>query len=218
MEINENLGLDLDSIILKHDKGVENAQKLYHLLVTYNMYSIILLKAMQNRNGVDSNVLKDYSRLVCYRDSISDLLSLFKDNEYLKGRNLTDYDETDVLFLIDNTTLLRVMHYNAYDYRIGDAIINYDLLGIDDCKLRTNIENVYAGDPYYCDHHFENKKAFGLYAGENLITPSYVFDSKIQSYDGKSIREVLFIQSIEEIYEKITAAKDENVKKLILSK
>ena len=218
MKINENLVLDLDSSIIKHDKNIEQAQKLYHLLVTYNTYSIMVLRAMQNRNGVNSNVMNHYSKLICYRDSISDLFASFKDNEYIQGINLTDRDESDILFLIDNTTLLRVNHYNTYNYRNGDAIINYHLLNIDDCKFRINEKSVYHGDPYYCDHHYENEKAFGLYEGKELITPSYIFDSKIQNYNGKSIREVLSIQSLDEIYEKITAVKDENVKKLVLSK
>ena len=64
----------------------------------------------------------------------------------------------------------------------------------------------------------EDKKAFGIFENNSLITPSYALTSELEKYHNIDIRDILKIQPIEEIYEKINEAKNIKTKTLMLIK
>lgn len=215
----EKKGLDLEHEI---ENGQENAKKtkeLYQLLSSYNAYSILLMKAKSEYERKKVNLKQYYSDSDCYEKQIADLFSLFKSDECLRVKQLEGNNKQDMLFLIDQDTLLRMNSFEDMDSDIdGLFAIDYDLLRINNCIAKVYNENVYCGDPYYCDSHWEDRKAFGLFYKGNLITPSYTLDSRFKKYDNMDIRQILKPQSLDEIYEKITDAKNIKTKKLVLTK
>ena len=46
------------------------------------------------------------------------------------------------------------------------------------CICKVYNQNIYCGDPYYCDTHSEDKEAFGLFNNKELVTPSYSLDNQ----------------------------------------
>ena len=100
----------------------------------------------------------------------------------------------------------------------GLTNINYQFLKINNCTAKIYKENIYCYDPYYYDSHYEVKDAFGLFYKNNLITPSYIVEEQFRNYDNMDIREILKVQSLDDILEKIHEAKNRKTKKLILTK
>ena len=84
---------------------------------------------------------------------------------------------------------------------------------INNCKGKIYKQSIYCGDPYYCDQHWEDREAFGFFYNDTLITPAYALDNKYISYDNVDIREILKVQTLDDIHEKMNKAK-----KLILTK
>ena len=124
-----------------------------------------------------------------------------------------------MLFLIDQDTLLRIYSFDIMNSTIdGLSRIDYNFFKINNCKGKVYKQSVYCGDPYYCDYHWEDKDAFGFFYNGSLVTPSYVLDSKFNAYDNLDIREILKVQSLDEIHEKIKEAQNIKAKKLILTK
>lgn len=208
---------------LKHEieigeKNAKKVEELYQLLSSYNAYSILLFKAKKEYEKKKINIKEYYSHSNCYEKQIKDLFSLFKKNECLKVKQLSGMNDRDMLFLIDQDTLLRMSSFDIMDAYEDLSDIDYELLKINSCNAKVFNESVYCGDPYYCDYHSENKEAFGLFYNGMLITPSYQLDSQFRKYNKMDIRDILQIQSLDEIYEKIIEAKDTKVKKLVLTK
>lgn len=205
--------------IKEGQRSAKNAKKVYQLLSTYNAYNILLLEAKQEseRKKIINN--QHYPDSDCYEDRIEDLFGVFKSNECLRGKRLSGFNNKDMLFLIDQNTLLRLNSLYAMNSHIaGLSIIDYSLLKITECTAKVYQEKIFSGDPYYCDYHWEAKDALGLFDGDNPITPGYVLNNQLASYDNMDIREILKQQSLDEIYEKITEAKNTKVKKLVLTK
>ena len=202
---------ELEQKIESNLEAEDKARELVRLLKSYNAFSMLLFRA---KNGNSSNMHRE-SDLICYKDQFKDLFSLFKNDEYLINKVLHKNDETDILFLIDYSTILKINYYGNYNYNDGNTILHYELINIDNCKAKINIENVYCGDPYYFDYHSEKKYAFGFYDGNRLITPTYALNNQTKDYDGKDIREILQVQSLDEIYEKLTTVKDEKIQSLL---
>ena len=202
--------------------GEENARKakdLYQLLSSYNAYAILLMKAKCEYENKKLNIKQHYSDSDCYRNQIKDLFSLFKSDECLMVNQISSSGVRDILFLLDPDILLRMYSFDKMNSHIvGGSVIGYDFLKIDNCMAQLYEQSVYCGDPYYCDYHFEDKEAFGLFQNGKLVTPSYVLDSQLKLYNNMDIRNILKIQSLDEIYKKITDAKDEKMKKLVLTK
>ena len=124
-----------------------------------------------------------------------------------------------MLFLIDQDTLLRMNSFDIINSNIGGlSNIDYNLLKIKDCKALVYKKRVYCRDPYYCDEHYEEQDAFGLFCGDKLVTPVYQLDSQSKIHDNMNIREILKPQSIDEIHDKITQAKNTKAKRLVLTK
>lgn len=211
--------LDLQNEIVVGEENAKKAKELYELLSSYNAYSILLLKARSEYERKKLNFNQCYLDSNCYKDQGEDLFSIFNSDECLKVKQLLTLGDKDMLFLIDNDTLLRINSFDIINsYARGLSRIHYDLLEISECRARIYNQSVYSGDPYYCDYHSEEKEAFGLLDNGNLVTPSYVLDSQFKFYDNMDIREILKIQSLDEIYGKITEAKNKKVKNLILTK
>lgn len=211
--------LDLE---IKITVGQENAKKtkeLYQLLSSYNAYSILLLKAKQEYEKKDTNIRQYYSDSDCYEKQVFDLFSLFKKDEFLSCKLLEQRNHADMLFLIDQDTLLRINSFEIMNSTIdGLSHINYNLLKINNCKAKIYKQSVYCGDPYYSDSHWEDKDAFGLFYNGSLVTSSYILDSQFRDYDNMDIREILKVKTLDEIHDKISEAKNIKAKKLILTK
>ena len=214
----EKLLFNLEKEIELGMQRANNTKELYQLLSSYNAYNILLLKAQNEYEKTNSNIKQYYIDKECYRTQIEDLFSLFKNNECLKLKEICIGDHMDMLFLIDENTILRMYSFDKV-YSLDDlSCIGYYLLNINDCKVKIYDKDVYCGDPYYSDYHFETKEAFGLFDNNRLITPNYALDIQFKIYDSKDIRKILKIQSLDEIYRKIKLAKEEKEKKLVLIK
>ena len=215
----EKLLLDLEMEIANGQESAKNIKELYQLLSSYNAYSILLLKAQQEYEEKKANIKQYYSDSNCYKNQTVDLFSLFKSDEYLSGKIIGETNHKNMLFLIDSDTLLRIYSFDIMNSIISDlSYIDYNLLKIDSCKAKIYKQDVYCGDPFYCDSHWEDKDAFGLFYNGKLVTPGFVLDSQFETYDNMDVREILKVQSLEEIHEKINEAKNIKAKKLILTK
>ena len=196
----------------------EKTKELYELLSTYNAYITLLMKAKSNYEDKKIDVRKYYSNDICYRKRVNDLFKLFKSNENLEGQLLKSPRQRDLIFLIDQETLLKIKNSENFGTSLLDCNIDYSLLRIDDCICKIFEESIYHRDPYYCESYYEDEEAFGLVSNKKLITPSYKLEEEHKDYEDKDIREVLKPQSIDEVLEKITEAKEEKVKQLVLTR
>lgn len=215
----EKLLLDLETEITNGQENAKKTKELYQLLSSYNAYSILLLKVKQEYEIKKANIKQYYSDSDCYKNQTVNLFSLFKSDECLSGKIISEISREDILFLIDQDTLLRIYSFDITNSTIGGlSHIDYNLLKINNCKGKVYKQSVYCGDPYYCDSHWEDKDAFGFFYNGSLVTPGYVLDSKFSTYDNVDIREILKVQSLDEIHEKINKAKNIKTKKLILTR
>lgn len=201
----------LEDKIIKNQKDIYKIKELYHLISSYNAYILLLLKA----KGKELNIKNNTN---CYENQIDNLFSLFTNNECLKLNQLVNYNNKDMLFLINQNTLFRIHNFNIINSTL-DAIynINYQLLNIKNNKCKTKIydETIYYNDPYYYSYNSFKEKSLGIFCDNKLITPSYRLDDQLIKYDNMDIREILQVQSFEDIYNKITKAKEEKIKKLL---
>lgn len=210
--------LDIEKEITLGQENARRTYELYQLLSSYNAYSDLILKAKKEYKFKETYLqqAKPYSK--CYRNQINDLFSLFKSDEYLKLSFLSALNkDSDMLFLIDENTLLRLKSYDIYNTNIiGLSRLDYEILKINRAIAKIYTEKVYFGDPYYCDKHWEEKEAFGIFENNSLVTPRYAYTGELEKYDNIDIREILKVQTIEEIYEKINEAKNIKAKTLTL--
>lgn len=215
----EKLLLELEKEIATGQENAKKAKELYQLLSSYNAYSILLLRAKQEYERKKAGIKQYYADADCYEAQIADLFALFKSDECLTCELISRINSKDMLFLIDQDTLLRLNAFDIINSNIaGLSSIDYSLLRINNCEARIYMQRVYCSDPYYLDYHWGEKEAFGLFYNGSLVTPSYKLDSQFRAYDNMDIREILKVQSLDEIYEKISEAKNMKAKKLVLSK
>lgn len=212
--------LDIEKEITLGQENARRTYELYQLLSSYNAYSDLILKAKKEYKFKETYLqqTKPYSK--CYRNQINDLFSLFKSDEYLKLSFLSALNkDSDMIFLIDENTLLRLKSYDIYNTNIiGQSRLDYEILKINRAIAKIYTEKVYCGDPYYCDKHWEAKEAFGIFENNSLVTPRYAYNGELEKYDNIDIREILKVQPIEEIYAKISEAKNIKAKTLMLKK
>lgn len=209
--------LDIEKEIIVGEENARRAYELYQLLSTYNAYSQVLLKAKEDQK---TSILRYGLYSHCYRNQINYLFSLFKSEECLKTSFISSINnERDMLFLIDENTLLRLNSRDVVNSIIpNSSTLDYFILNCSNAVAKVYKQKVYCGDPYYCDKHWEDKKAFGIFENNSLITPSYALTSELEKYHNIDIRDILKIQPIEEIYEKINEAKNIKSKTLMLKK
>ena len=211
--------LDLEMEIKNGQEKARRAEELYQLLTTYNAYCALLLKAMQEYERTRVNIKQDYLEPECYESQANDLFSIFKSDECLSGTIMSEQERKDTIFLIDQDNLLRITSYDiASPTTIGLSDISYDLLKISSCMAKVYKQSIYHRDPYYCYSYFEEKDSFGLFHNDSLITPSFELKNQFKPYDNMDIREILRIQTLEEIHDKLNESKNEKVKKLTLTR
>ena len=207
---------ELKKEIKEGQANAKRAEELYQLLSSYNAYNILLLKAKIEHERLKAKSNNYYLYSDCYEEQINDLFSTFKSNECLRLKQIEGINEKDMIFLIDQDTLLIMNSFDIMNSNIGGlSSIDYDLLKINNCMAKIYKENVYCGDPYYCDSHFEEKNAFGLFYREELITPSYELESRFRAYDNKDIRDILKVQSLDDIQDKINQAKNKKIARVL---
>lgn len=206
--------LDLEKSIINGQKEEEKTYELYKLLSSYNAYCFLLLKAQSQLKNETTNI--NYINSDCFKDQIPCLFSTFESNECLKLSHLEN-KEKDILFLINQNTILRINYYDNMNTIIDDVShISYSFLRFSDLIARTYNKKVYNRNPYYCEEYYEDKNAFGLYSNGLLITPNYELDDSLKQFNNMDITDILTPQSLDEIYYKITDAKKE--KSLILTR
>ena len=211
--------LDLEKEIINGHENEKKTKELYQLLSSYNAYCSLLLKVKQQYEKKENSIKQYYLNSDCYKMQTADLFKTFKNDEYLIGKLITQTNHEDMLFLIDQDTLLRIYSFDIKNSTIvGLSCIQYNLLKINNCKAKIYKQSVYYRDPYYCDSHEEYKDALGFFNNGNPVTPGYVLDSQFNAYDNVDIREILKVQSLDDIYEKINEAKNIKSKKLVLTK
>ena len=210
--------LDIAKEITIGQEDARKAYELYQLLSSYNAYTNLFIKIENAQKG--TNIIQGNFYSDCYRNQINDLFSLFKSDECLKTSFESPLNnERNMLFLIDENTLLRLSSFDIYNTNIiGASHIDYNITKINEAIAKVYSQKVYCGDPYYCDEHWEEKEAFGIFENNSLITPSYALTSELEKYNNIDIREILKVQSIDEIYEKINEAKNIKAKTLMLTK
>lgn len=210
--------LDIAKEITIGQEDARKAYELYQLLSSYNAYTNLFIKIENAQKG--TNIIQGNFYSDCYRNQINDLFSLFKSDECLKTSFASPLNnERNMLFLIDENTLLRLSSFDIYNTNIiGASHIDYNITKINEAIAKVYSQKVYCGDPYYCDEHWEEKEAFGIFENNSLITPSYALTSELEKYNNIDIREILKVQSIDEIYEKINEAKNIKAKTLMLTK
>lgn len=210
--------LDIEKEIIVGQENTRKAYELYQLLSSYNAYTNLFIKIKNAQKGTNINQGNFYSD--CYRNQINDLFSLFKSDECLKTSFVSPLNnERNMLFLIDENTLLRLSSFDIYNTNIiGASHIDYNITKINEAIAKVYSEMLYCGDPYYCDKHWEKKKVFGIFNDNSLITPRYALTTELEKYNNIDIREILKVQSIDEIYEKINEAKNIKAKTLMLTK
>ena len=212
----EKLLLDLEKEIKDGQANAKRTEELYQLLSSYNAYNILLLKAKVELEKLKVKTNNYYPYSDCYREQINDLFSLFKSDEYLRLKQLSGINTKDMIFLINQDTLLRMNSFDIMNSNIGGlSRIGYEIININNCKAKIYKKDVYCGDPYYCDSHFEKKNAFGLFYREDLITPSYELDSQFREYDNMDIRDMLRVQSLDDIQDKINQAKNKKIARVL---
>ncbi len=215
---------NIERLINVGEKDAKKAKKEYELLSTYNAYNILLWSVKKEQEQGVKDYYKDsenYFDSYCYVDQIDDLFSLFNENECLKVKNIDklNEDDKDMIFLINQNTLLRLNSFYAMNSSIDDlANTDYELLKIDNCKAKIYNSEIYHYDSYYCESYYENKKAFGLFDNDSLISQGYILNRRLREYNNMDIRDILKIQSLDDIHDKITEAKNNKVKKLTLNK
>lgn len=214
-----NILSDLEYKIMKDQENTKNAKELYEVLSTYNAYSILFLKARNEYEGNKINIRQYYSDSNCYKAQIEDLFSVFKSDECLMMDQISRINDQDILFLVDKSTLLRINSFDIFNSYIGGlSSVSYEFLKIHNCEFKIYKQSVYFSDPYYYDYHWLDKDAIGLFYDEKLISPAYAICDNLRKYNNMDIREILNVLSLDEIYEKITIAKDNKAKKLVLTK
>lgn len=204
-----------DEIVLGNDDA-KKARELYELLSTYNAYSLLFLKAKQEYEKTAISNPR-YIQADCFEKQIKNLFTSFKKNECLTFEQLCTSDNSkDKLFLLDNDTLLRISsstNNNGYT-----SSMYYQISKINDCTAKAYKEVVFYSDPYYYESYYSKKDALGWFCDNTLITPSYKFDDNSKRFIDRDIRDVLKVQSIDDIHDRLTESKNNKIKKLNLFK
>ena len=129
---------DIVKEIIVGEENARRAYELYQLLSSYNAYTNLFIKIENALKGTNINQGNFYSD--CYRNQINDLFSLFKSDECLKTRFISQLNnERDMFFLIDENTLLRLSSFDLfYTNIISASHIYYNIY-----KINKKISKLY---------------------------------------------------------------------------
>lgn len=205
--------------LLEGVKEVEQIKEMYKFISTYNVYRLLLTHCKNKEYNFHLFYPDtEFYPPECYQKQVYELLSLFKDNELLY-LNSSDSIKKIISFLIDSNTLL-VIYPFKYNFSIYKEVIDleYEIIKINNNKA-TNIEyqSIDEKPHYYVFYNVDEIiNTFApwdyLYNNEIIITPGYYLNDKLPYYNNIDINDILKIQSIDVIHEKIKSVKDAKMK------
>ena len=205
--------------LLEGVKEVEQIKEMYKFISTYNVYKLLLAHCKNKEYNFHLFYPDtEFYPPECYQKQVYELLSLFKDNELLY-LNSSDSIKKIISFLIDSNTLL-VIYPFKHNFSINTEVIDleYEIIKINNNKA-TNIEyqSINESPHYYVFNNVDEIiNTFApwdyLYNNEIIITPGYYLNDKLPYYNNIDINDILKIQSIDVIHEKIKSVKDAKMK------
>lgn len=209
--------------LLEGVKEVEQIKSMYKFISTYNVYRLILAHCKNKEYNFHIFYPDaEFFPPECYQKQVYELLSLFNDNELLY-LNSPYSNKKIISFLIDSNTLLVIYPFKL-NFSIYKEVIDleYEIIKINNNKA-TNIEyqSINESPRYYVFNNVDEIiNTFApwnyLYNNEIIITPGYELDDKLPYYNNIDINDILKIQSIDVIHEKIKSVKDAKIKTLSL--
>ncbi len=207
--------------LLEGVKEVEQIKEMYKFISTYNVYRLLLTHCKNKEYNFHLFYPDtEFYPPECYQKQVYELLSLFKDNELLY-LNSSDSIKKIISFLIDSNTLLVIYPFKL-NFSIYKEVIDleYEIIKINNNKA-TNIEyqSINESPRYYVFNNVDEIiNTFApwdyLYNNEIIITPGYYLNDKLPYYNNIDINDILKIQSIDVIHEKIKSVKDAKMKVL----
>lgn len=205
--------------LLEGVKEVEQIKEMYKFISTYNAYKLLLAHCKNKEYNFHIFYPDtEFFPPECYQKQVYELLSLFNDNELLY-LNSPDSNKKNISFLIDSNTLL-VIYPCKHNFSIYKEVIDleYEIIKINNNKA-TNIEyqSINESPRYYVFNNVDEIiNTFApwdyLYNNEIIITPGYCLNDKLPYYNNIDINDILKIQSIDVIHEKIKSVKDAKMK------
>lgn len=210
---------NIESELLDGVKEVEQIKEMYKFISTYNEYKLLLAHCKNKEYNFHIFYPDtEFFPPECYQKQVYELLSLFNDNELLY-LNSPDSNKKNISFLIDSNTLL-VIYPCKHNFSIYKEVIDleYEIIKINNNKA-TNIEyqSINESPRYYVFNNVDEIiNTFApwdyLYNNEIIITPGYCLNDKLPYYNNIDINDILKIQSINVIHEKIKSVKDAKMK------
>ena len=207
--------------LLEGVKEVEEIKSMYKFISTYNVYKLLLAHCKNKEYNFHLFYPDtEFYPPECYQKQVYELLSLFNDNELLY-LNSPYSNKKNISFLIDSNTLLVIYPFKL-NFSIYKEVIDleYEIIKINNNKA-TNIEyqSINESPRYYVFNNVDEIiNTFApwdyLYNNEIIITPGYELDDKLPYYNNIDINDILKIQSINVIHEKIKSVKDAKMKVL----
>lgn len=207
--------------LLEGVKEVEQIKSMYKFISTYNVYRLLLAHCKNKEYNFHIFYPDtEFFPPECYQKQVYELLSLFNDNELLY-LNSPYYNKKIISFLIDSNTLLVIYPFKL-NFSIYKEVIDleYEIIKINNNKA-TNIEyqSINESPRYYVFNNVDEIiNTFApwnyLYNNEIIITPGYYLNDKLPYYNNIDINDILKIQSIDVIHEKIKSVKDAKMKVL----
>lgn len=205
--------------LLEGVKEVEQIKEMYKFISTYNVYKLLLAHCKNKEYNFHLFYPDtEFYPPECYQKQVYELLSLFKDNELLYLNSSYSIKKI-ISFLIDSNTLL-VIYPFKHNFSINTEVIDleYEIIKINNNKA-TNIEyqSINESPCYYVFNNVDEIiNTFApwdyLYNNEIIITPGYYLNDKLPYYNNIDINDILKIQSIDVIHEKIKSVKDAKMK------
>lgn len=205
--------------LLEGVKEVEQIKEMYKFISTYNVYKLLLAHCKNKEYNFHLFYPDtEFYPPKCYQKQVYELLSLFKDNELLYLNSSYSIKKI-ISFLIDSNTLL-VIYPFKHNFSINTEVIDleYEIIKINNNKA-TNIEyqSINESPRYYVFNNVDEIiNTFApwdyLYNNEIIITPGYYLNDKLPYYNNIDINDILKIQSIDVIHEKIKSVKDAKMK------
>ena len=207
--------------LLEGVKEVEQIKSMYKFISTYNVYRLLLAHCKNKEYNFHIFYPDtEFFPPECYQKQVYELLSLFNDNELLY-LNSPYSNKKIISFLIDSNTLLVIYPFKL-NFSIYKEVIDleYEIIKINNNKA-TNIEyqSINESPRYYVFNNVDEIiNTFApwdyLYNNEIIITPGYYLNDKLPYYNNIDINDILKIQSIDVIHEKIKSVKDAKMKVL----
>lgn len=205
--------------LLEGVKEVEQIKEMYKFISTYNVYKLLLAHCKNKEYNFHLFYPDtEFYPPECYQKQVYELLSLFKDNELLYLNSSYSIKKI-ISFLIDSNTLL-VIYPFEHNFSINTEVIDlkYEIIKINNNKA-TSIEyqSINESPRYYVFNNVDEIiNTFApwdyLYNNEIIITPGYYLNDKLPYYNNIDINDILKIQSIDVIHEKIKSVKDAKMK------